>query len=490
MRILILNPPFKPRFSRTSRSPAVSKGGCVYYPIWLAYATGVLQEAGHKVKLVDAPAENKALDEIVGIAKAFRPKMIVLDTSTASIHNDIMVAEALKKQAKCFVVLVGTHVSAMPEWALKQSKAVDAVCIKEYDYTLRDLAKELSKKKPALGKVKGIAWRKGSRIKVNELRPLIENLDELPFVSKIYKEFLEQKNYFYPANLFPEITIVSGRGCPYRCTFCLLPQTLFSRAYRTRSIPNVIAEIKYILKEFPETKEIFFEDDTFTANRHRVKEFCDAVQKEGLKFTWSANARADVDFETLKAMKEAGCRLLCVGIESGEQKILNDIHKGTLVEGIARFMNDAKRAGILVHGCFILGNQGETKETIRKTIDFAKRLDPDTAQFFPIMVYPGTEAFDYFREKGFLTTTDFSQWVNEEGSHNTIVSRPGLSSEELVGFCDLGRREFYIRPKYIGKKLFQGLTSPREIPRLAKASGTLFKYLVRGTKKEKKKAKK
>ncbi|MEM0360068.1 MAG: radical SAM protein [Candidatus Diapherotrites archaeon] len=486
MKILLLNPPFKPRFSRTSRSPAVSKGGCIYYPIWLAYATGVLKEAGHKVLLLDAPAENQTLEGVLQTAKKFKPKMCVLDTSTASIYNDLKVAETIKKETGCFTVLVGTHVSAMPEWVLRQSKSVDAVCIKEYDYTLRDLAKELSKKKPCLKKVKGLAWRQKNKIRVNELRPLIENLDELPFVSKVYKEFLNIKNYFYPANLFPEITIVSGRGCPYKCTFCLLPQTLFSRSYRTRSIPNVIAEIKYILKEFPEAKEIFFEDDTFTANRQRVKEFCSAVKKEGLKFTWSANARADVDFETLKAMKEAGCRLLCVGIESGDQKILNNIKKGITVKGISRFMKDAKKAGLLVHGCFILGNQGETKKSIRKTIDFAKRLDPDTAQFFPLMVYPGTEAFNYFKEKGFLTTTDFSQWVNEEGSHNTIVSRPGLSNQELVEFCDFGRREFYLRPKYVAKKLKEGLSKPEEIPRLAKASGTFLKYLVRGTKKQKK----
>lgn len=478
MRVLVLNPPFKPRFSRTSRSPAVSKGGCVYYPIWLAYATGVLLKEGHRVKLVDAPAENKALEEIIKIAKKFKPQISVLDTSTASIHNDIEVAGALKKETGCFTVLVGTHVSAMPEWTLKQSQQLDAVCIKEYDYTLRDLARELEKKKLDLKKVKGLAWRKSGKITVNEPRPLIECLDELLFVSKVYKKFLDPKNYFYPANLFPEITIVSGRGCPFRCTFCLLPQTLFSRSYRTRSIPNVIEEIKYIQKNFPEVREIFFEDDTFTANRHRVREFCEAVKREGLEFTWSANARADVDFETMKRMREAGCRLLCVGVESGEQKILNNIHKGTTVIGIKRFMKDAKKAGLLVHGCFILGNQGETKHSIRKTIDFAKELEPDTAQFFPLMVYPGTEAYKYFEEKGFLTTTDFSEWVDREGSHNTIVSRPWLSNKELVECCDLGRREFYLRPKYIGKKLKEGLTKPEEIPRLAKASKTFFKYLL------------
>lgn len=482
MRVLMLNPPFKPRFSRTSRSPAVSKGGCVYYPIWLSYATGVLEQNGHKVKLVDAPAENKTLSDVIALAKRFKPDLAVLDTSTASIINDIKVAEALKEATECFITLVGTHVSALPEWTLQQSSAIDAVARHEYDYIIRDLAAELEKRRPALKRVKGLSYRKNKKILHNENMPLIQNLDELPFVSKVYKKHLNMWNYFYPANLYPEVTIVSGRGCPFRCTFCVYPQVMNGRAYRTRSIDNVIEEVKYIKKAFPEAKEIFFEDDTFTANRHRVKEFCDRLIDEGIKLTWSANARADVDYETLVRMKKAGCRLLCVGIESADQKILNNIHKGTTVKGIRQFMKDAKRAGILVHGCFILGNRGETVETIKKTIEFAKELDPDTAQFFPIMVYPGTEDYTYYKEKGFLITEDYSQWVTEQGAHNCMVSRPWLSNKELVEWCDKARREFYMRPKFIAKTLVKGLRNPAEIPRIAKAARTFFKYLVRGTK--------
>ncbi|MEM4598511.1 MAG: radical SAM protein [Candidatus Diapherotrites archaeon] len=477
MKILVLNPPFKPRFSRTSRSPAVSKGGCVYYPIWLAYATGVLEKDGHKVKLIDAPAENKVIEEVLDISRKFKPGLTIIDTSTPSIINDIKVASELKNATGCFVCLVGTHVSALPEWTLKQSQSIDAVARHEYDYIVRDLAAELEKKRPDLKKVKGLSYAKDGKIIHNEDMPFIENLDEIPFVSKTYKKHLDIRNYFYPANLYPEVTIVSGRGCPYRCTFCVYPQVMNGRAYRTRSIENVVEEVKYIRENFPEAKEIFFEDDTFTANRHRVRAFCEAVLKEGIDFTWSCNARADVDLETLKAMKKAGCRLLCVGIESAEQKILNEIHKGTTVSGIRKFMQDAKKAGLLVHGCFILGNRGETKETIRKTIEFAKELDPDTAQFFPIMIYPGTEDYEYYKKAGFLTTEDYSKWVSESGEHNCVVSRPGLSSEELVEWCDRGRREFYMRPKFIAKTIAKGLMNPNEIPRIAKAGKTFLKYL-------------
>ncbi len=478
----MLNPPFKPKFSRTSRSPAVSKGGCVYYPMWLAYATGVLEKAGHKVKLLDAPAEGKNRAQTLKIAKRFKPELCALDTSTASIFNDLVVAEKLKDATGCFTAMMGTHVSALPEWTLQQNAAVDAVAVHEYDYTLRELAEELGKKKPNLAKVKGLVYRSKGKIIRNESRPFIKNLDELPFVSAVYKKHLNPRNYFYPANLYPEITIVTGRGCPFRCTYCVLPQTMFSRSYRTRSIESVIAELKYIKKAFPKAKEVFFEDDTLTANPYRVREMCDAMLKEDLQLTWSTNARADVDFFTLKKMKKSGCRLLCVGIESGSQEILNNIRKGTRIETIRRFMADAKRAGILVHGCFMLGNKGETKETIRKTIDFAKELDPDTAQFFPIMVYPGTEAYEYFRREGFLVSEDYAQWVNEEGSHNCMVSRPWLSSRELVQLCDMGRREFYLRPKFLAGKVKEGLADPKEFMRLAKGGKTFLKYIVRGTK--------
>jgi len=331
MRILMLNPPFIGKYSRSSRSPAVAKGGTIYYPLWLAYATGVLEEAGHKVKLLDAPAREMGIDEVLRVVKVFKPEIAVLDTSTGSIYSDVNVLERIKETHNCFGVLVGTHPSALPEETLKISKNIDAVARHEYDYTLRELASELEKKRPSLKNVKGISYRerKNKKLIHNENRKLIANLDEIPFVSEVYKKHLKVRDYFYSANLYPEITIVSGRGCPYRCTFCVWPQVLNGRAYRARDIGEVVREFEYIKKNFPEAKEIFIEDDTFTANRIRVKEFCSELLKRGVDITWSCNARADVDYETLRAMKEAGCRLLCVGVESGVQQILDNIHKGT-----------------------------------------------------------------------------------------------------------------------------------------------------------------
>lgn len=477
MRILILNPPFLPKFSRSSRSPAVTKGGTIYYCIWLAYATGVLEQAGHNCKLIDAPASGKSLEDIMRIAKKFNPELLVSDTSTGSIYNDVAVAEKIKKAAGCFVVLVGTHPSALPNETLEISKEIDAVARHEYDYTVRDLAVELEKKEPKLANVEGISFRKREKIVHNPNRPLIEDLDELPFVSEVYKRHLDIWDYFYSANLYPEVTIIAGRGCPYRCSYCLWPQVMNGRGYRPRKVEKVVEEFEYIKENFPESKEVFIEDDTFTAYKERVRDFCDVLKQKNLDMQWSCNARADVDYTTLKKMKEANCRLLCVGIESGEQKILNNIHKGTRIETIRQFMKDTKKVDILVHGCFMLGNQGETKETLKKTVDFAVELNPDTAQFFPIMVYPGTETYEWARKNGYLKSTDFRDWLDENGQHNCMISTPQLSADELVKECDKARIRFYMRPKYVLGKIVQVITNPQEAPRIFKASQIFFKNI-------------
>lgn len=477
MKILMLNAPFIPKYSRSSRSPAVTKGGTIYYPLWLSYATGVLEKAGHEVKLIDAPAVPLSEEQVLKIAKEFSPEICVLDTSTASIHNDVLVLEKIKKEASCFSVLVGPHASALPKETMEMSSAIDAVCVQEYDYTLRELAEELGRKNPALEKIKGIVFREKNKIIQNRAREKILNLDELPFVSKVYKKHLNYRNYFYSANRFPEITIVTGRGCPFNCKFCNWTQNLQTGGYRKRSIANVIEELKFIKKNFPDVKEIFLEDDTFTADAKRVEEFCSAKISAGIKTLWSCNARADVPLETLKLMKKAGCRLLCVGFESGSQAILNEVRKGIKTATMFEFMKNARSAEILVHGCFMIGNPGENSETIRATIELAKKLNPDTAQFFPIMVYPGTATYDYYREKGFLATEDFSKWVDSRGWHNCIVSMPHLSNVQIVEACNRARKEFYLRAGYVASKVLQVIKQPEEFPRLFKAGRTFFKYL-------------
>ena len=476
----MLNPPFIKRFSRTSRSPGVSKGGCVYYPIWLAYATGALEKKGHSVLLFDASGKNLTLRETIKEIKKFSPEMVVVDTVTPSFDNDKKVVERIKKELpKAFIVFVGDHVSVLPEKSLKRSK-VNAVVIREYDFILPEIAKAIKGKKK-MENVEGIFWKKNGKIVKNKIakEPSEEQLNWLPFVSEVYKKQLKVEDYFYPSVLYPQVTILTGRGCPNRCAFCKWPQTFSGHNYRKRSVESVVQEFKWIEKNLPQVKEIMIEDDTLTQDKKRTIDLCKKIVENEIKLNWSCNARADVPLEVLQWMKKANCRLMCVGVESAEQEILNNIHKGTTVEGIRKFMKDAKKAKVLVHGCFMFGNQGETKQSIEKTAQFACEIEPDTAQFFPVMVYPGTETYNWAKKKGYLKAKKFKDWLNKDGTHRTLLSRPGLSSEELNEMTDKARKKFYTRPKYILSKGVQAIREPKEIPRLAKGSLTLIRYLIK-----------
>ncbi len=486
MKVLLLNPPFLPKFSRNSRSPAVTKGGTIYYPIWLSYATGVLEKEGFEVKLIDAPAQKLSTEEVIGEIKKFEPELIVIDTSTPSISNDIKVAEAIKDATNSFIALVGTHVSALPEETLKLSEKIDAAARKEYDYTIRDLSYTIKEGKNPKS-VLGLSFRENGKIIHNPDRPMIQNLDELPFVTSVYKKHLNIKNYFYSSANYPMVMIMTGRGCPFKCFFCNWPQVFFERKYRLRSPENVAAEFEYIVKNLPEVKEVGIEDDTLTADIPRVHEICRLLIEKGInkKLKWYANVRVALDLETMKLMKKAGCRLIIPGYESGVQEILNNAHKGITIEQSREFAKNAKKSGLLVHGCFIIGLPGETRETAKKTIEFAKKLDPDDAQFFPLIPYPGTEAYEWAKKNNYLLTEDFSEWATEEGWHNSIVSTPNLTNMEILELCNQAKIEFYLRPKYVLKMLKLMLTDWNETKRVFKASNIFFRYLfkvIRGRK--------
>jgi anaerobic magnesium-protoporphyrin IX monomethyl ester cyclase len=479
MKIVMLNPPFVEKFSRTSRSPGVSKGGCVYFPIWLAYATGALEKKKHEILLLDASGKNLTLKETIKKIKEFEPEMVVVDTVTPSFDNDIKIVEKIKKEIGTFVVMVGDHVSVLPEKSLKESKA-DAVAIREYDLILVELAKAIENKKSLSG-VAGIAYKKGRKIirTLDASPPHEKELNALPFVSEIYEKHLKVEDYFYPSIMYPQITILTGRGCPNMCAFCKWPQTFSGHNYRKRSVKSVVDEFVWIEKNLPQVKEVMVEDDTLTQDKQRTIDMCKLMIKKKVKLSWSCNARADVPLKVLKWMKKANCRLMCVGVESADQTILNNIHKGTTPDGIRQFMKDSKKAGVMVHGCFMFGNQGETKETIRKTAAFARELNPDTAQFFPVMVYPGTETYNWAKKKGYLKAKKWSDWLNKDGTHRTLLSRPGLSAKELNELTNEARKQFYMRPSYVIAKFVQGITHPKELPRLIKGGFTLVGYLVK-----------
>jgi len=475
----MLNPPFLPRFSRSQRSPAVTKGGTIYYPFWLAYATGVLEEKGHEVRLVDAPAQGLDLKGTIEYARDLRPNLVVMDTSTPSIYNDVRVGELIKEALpESFMVLVGTHPSALPEETLKLNSKIDAVARGEYDYTILELAESLEDNS-SLDSVDGLSFRNGEDIIHNKDRGLIEDVDKLPFLSRVYRRHLKVKNYYFAAADYPVVQIITARGCPNKCFFCLYPQTFHSRKFRPRSAEDVVEEFLYIKDSFPEVREIGLEDDTFTVSRKRTREICRLLIENKNRLKWYANVRSDLDFETMSLMKEARCRLLVVGFESASQKVLDGMHKGLKLEQSIEFMKSAKKLGILVHGCIMVGNPGETRETMEESFNFVKKVGCDSMQFYPLLVYPGTEAYEWAKDHGYLLTEDFSQWLTSTYAHNCVISFPHLTREEMVNFCETAYNRYHFNFRYLASKLLQMLASPSEGRRTIRSALKYLAYLRR-----------
>ena len=482
MRIALLNPPFLNKYSRSSRSPAVTKSGTIYYPLWLSYAAGVLDRSGHELILIDAPAKGLGRQDVLDRLIRFLPDLVVIDTSTPSIKNDLACAEEIKATlCDTKVCLVGTHVSACVHEILPHEKYIDFIARHEYDYTLKELVEKLGDQSQ-YGTIAGISWVKDGIVVDNTDRAFIENLDELPFVSEVYKKYLDIENYFYAHVNFPTISIFSSRGCPSRCFYCMYSQVMFGKNYRRRSAKNLFEECAYISREFPQVKEILIDDDNFAVDQENVKDFCRLMIEKRVRLKWTVQVRVNLELETMVLMRKAGCKLLVAGFESGNQSILENMKKGITIEQSLLFDENARKARIKIHGCFMVGNPGETKKTMKETLDFSMKLHLDTVQFFPLMVYPGTEAYAWAKSNKHMDTDDYTKWLKIDGMHNCVVSTDAVTSKELTDFCDYARSRFYLRPRYILYKLIQSVTNIDDAVRTIKAFKTFKRYLFRGAK--------
>lgn len=479
MKILALNPPFMKKYSRQSRSPCVTKGGTFYMPYFLSYAVGTLEKNKFDVKLVDAVANEWSHSDALKFVQDFKPELVILDTSTPSIYNDVEFASKVKSVIPdSHITLVGTHPTRATEETFGLSKSIDSICRGEYDYIVVDLAESLEENK-SLNNVKGLSFRENGNIINNKNRELIENLDDLPFVSEVYKKHFGMegiKKYFYASLKWPQVTILTARGCPYNCSFCNIP---FKSSYRSRSPENVIQEFEYIKRELPEVKEVMIEDDTFPASKERTMKICNLLIDKKIKIEWSCNARVNTDLEILNKMKEAGCRLLCVGFETPTQEVLDKIHKKTTRELQMSFMKDTKKAGLLVNGCMILGLPGDTKDTVKQSIKFSKKLSPDTMQFYSPYAYPRTELWQWAKDNGYLITEDYSKLLTKDGQHLSNVSQPGLSNIEATELCSKALRQFYLRPGYIFPKFIQMIKNFDEAKRTFISAKTFLKHIFK-----------
>jgi hopanoid biosynthesis associated radical SAM protein HpnJ len=408
-----------------------------WYPTWLAQPAALVPNS----KLLDCPPHN--IDVQQCLAEAKDCDHVIIHTSTPSLKNDCKVAEAIKSQRPSSCIgFVGAHAAVLPAETLQASPAIDWAGGKEFDYT----CKEVAEGRP-LSEVTGLSYRKDGKIIHNPERELIKNMDDLPWVVDVYKRDLQIEKYFIGYLDHPYVSVYTGRGCPAQCIFCLWPQTIGGHRYRVRSPENVAAEIAHARKLFPQTKEFFFDDDTFTANMPRAREVAKCLKPLGV--AWSCSSRANVNHETLKVMKECGLRVLMVGYESGNQEILNRIKKGIQIEEAKRFTRDCHSLGIKIHGTFILGLPVETKETIEQTINYAKQLDVFSLQVSLAAPYPGTELFELAKGNGWFVRKDESAILHQDGLQDSALEYPGLSKEEIYEAVDRFYRAYYLRPKPI-----------------------------------------
>jgi len=303
---------------------------------------------------------------------------------------------------------------------------------------------------------------------------VLEDMDRLPFVSEVYKRDLRIEDYFIGYLKHPYVSFYTGRGCKSRCTFCLWPQTVGGHRYRVRSIGHVVDEVKYILANFPQVKEVFFDDDTFTDNAPRAEAVARELGKLGV--TWSCNAKANVPRETLKVLRDNGLRLLLVGYETGNQQILFNIKKGMRVDVARRFTRDCHELGITIHGTFILGLPGETKETIEETIKFATEINPHTIQVSLAAPYPGTFLFNQAVENGWLDA-EHAELVDEHGIQIAPLHYPHLSHQEIFDSVETFYRRFYFRAGKIASIVSEMVRSPEMMVRRLREGVEFFRFL-------------
>lgn len=456
MRTLFLNPPSFEGFDggASSRWPATREIESYWYPVWLCYPAGMLPDS----KVVDAPPHKISIQQTVEMAKDF--ELLVLFTSAPGFHVDVRIAGMMKDaNPKLKVCFVGPPVTVEPEKALRE-KAIDFIVRREFDYQIAGFANG----KP-LGEIPGVSFRRpDGSVQHNPEGSYIENLDELPWVTKVYQRDLDFRRYNVPFLKHPFISLYTSRGCPALCTFCLWPQTHSGHRWRLRSAEDVVNEVAWAKQNFPGLQEIFFDDDTFNYKGKRTIELCEKLGPLGV--TWSCTSRVTTDYDTLKAMKESGARLMIVGYESGDPQILKNIKKGATVEMARRFTENAHKLGLTIHADFIVGLPGESRESIRNTINFAKELDCETVQVSIAHPYPGTEFYDYAERNGLIQLG--TSMTDEQGHQLPNIVYPGLDRAELVDWVERFYGEYYFRPKAAWRVMRKAIFNGAERRRLYK----------------------
>lgn len=451
MKTVICNPPWLTKtrigFRANVRWPFTiplsvfrAKGSASYhFPIYHAYLAALMMREGLEVGVIDATLDLLDIPAFIRRLRGEKADLCVIETSTPSFPFDLRTMQAVKDELGIPVIAIGPHTTIFHREALAAHPCIDYIARGEYEITVMELVKRLGDGRDPRG-VPGISYRRNGAVVVNEDRPRLEDLDSLPYPAR---DLYRWERYHEPSHLaLPWITMITSRGCPFRCTYCLWPQVMYGGKFRARSARNVVDEVEHCVRRY-KPGEIFFDDDTFTIGKKRVLELCDEIVRRGIEVIWSCMGRVDtVDEEMLSRMRRAGCRKIKFGVETGSTAIMKTIRKGIDLGKVPGAFEAAKRCGLEVHGTFMVGLPGETEETVRETVALAKSLPNDSLQFSIATPFPGTEFFDRCRRDGLLVTED---WADYDGTFGAVVSYPDLSKEQIEALHAAAIRECYPR---------------------------------------------
>jgi radical SAM superfamily enzyme YgiQ (UPF0313 family) len=469
MKVILINPPEYQGYKYVREGRCEQRTSSYQYslpPLSLMSIAAVLEKEGINVKILDCIAKDISLGKLEKILEKERPELIIVNLSTPSYYGDVKVAD-ISKKLNIFSAVIGVHSTALPDETLSGTN-FDAVIRGEPEITARELAEELEKNPPRLEKVNGLSYKVDKKIYHNASRQFIKNLDELPFPAR---HMIDNKKYLFPFSEEPWTLLSANRGCPYNCIFCTA-HLYCGKHQRFRSPQNIADEIEEIVTKF-RIKKIGMWGEIFTLNKNMVEKVCNEIKRRNLDIDWYITSRVDsLDRDRIKNLMSAGCRALTLGVESGSQKILNNIKKGITVQQILRAIRLSRKYGLETQAHLIFGLPGETNETIKETIKFINKVNPDYANFYCAIPFPGTEFWDYAIKNNYLLTRDWSKFE----INNAIISYPNLKASEIQNAKRMAFIKFYFRQNKIAEVLNKHKIS--EYKKLIKDGYTFFREWV------------
>lgn len=457
LKIVLINPPL----TAEEQAGSLKEVANILPPLGIGYIAAVLEKNDFPVKVIDCRPLNMNIQQLIDELKKENPHVIGITATVLEAKRAIDISNILKKEMpRTLLVIGGPHFTSMPTETLKES-AFDIGVYGEGEITFLELANAIEEAKVkkmkslSLKKIKGLHYKdRYGKIFFTGAREYIQDLDSLPFPARhLYPPL--NKYHPVPASYikFPLGHLMSSRGCPYQCIFC--DRKIFGNKYRARNPQKVVDEIEELIKVYG-AKEIKFFDDTFTMDPQRVIKICDEMERRKIRIPWSCLTRANtVSKELLQRMKKAGCWQVAMGLESGDQRMLNIMKKGVTVEQNELAVKWAKEAGLNVRAFFVIGMPGETIESIEKTIKFAKRLPLDVVTFYALTLYPGNELYEIVKKEGKILHEDFSQYtciIDVKKTKLTYVPE-GLTEEQIREAISRAHKEFYLRPGYLIRQL-------------------------------------